>query len=123
MRIAINGMGRIGRLLFRRLVMMPGVELVAVNDIMELHQLAYLLRYDSVYGPATFEIAVENNELIAAGQTIRFLHEPAPAKLPWKALQVDLVLECTGKRHSVHYGCRRYSAQDLWIQSAPTEWR
>ncbi|WP_026769546.1 type I glyceraldehyde-3-phosphate dehydrogenase [Asinibacterium sp. OR53] len=97
MRIAINGMGRIGRLLFRRLVMMPGVELVAVNDIMELYQLAYLLRYDSVYGPATFEIAVENNELIAAGKTIRFLREPAPAKLPWKALQVDLVLECTGK--------------------------
>ncbi len=96
MRIAINGMGRIGRLLFRRLMVMPGIELVAVNDTMELKQLAYLLKYDSIYGPAAFDIQAGEN-LVANGKEVKFLRQPDPMELPWKELKVDLVLECTGK--------------------------
>lgn len=96
MRIAINGMGRIGRLLFRRLIQHPEIELVAVNDIMESANLAYLLRYDSVYG--TFSPPVEwvNGELIAGNRTVAVFQEAQPTQLPWEKLNVDVVLECSG---------------------------
>lgn len=96
MRIAINGMGRIGRLLFRRLVNHPEIELVAVNDIMEPANLAYLLRYDSVYGTFPFSTALEDNHLQVDGKSIAVFRQPDPSKLPWKELKVDVVLECTG---------------------------
>lgn len=87
MRIAINGMGRIGRLLYRRLLELPEVELVAVNDIMDSDNLRYLLKYDSIYGtyPGT-----------AAENSVRFLQCGNPLELPWKELKIDIVLECTG---------------------------
>jgi glyceraldehyde 3-phosphate dehydrogenase len=98
MRIAINGMGRIGRLLFRRLINHETIQVVAVNDIMDTGNLAYLLKYDSVYG-AWQEGApvIEDNELTAAGKQVMALSEKDPSKLPWKQLQVDVVLECTGR--------------------------
>ncbi|SJZ86612.1 type I glyceraldehyde-3-phosphate dehydrogenase [Sediminibacterium ginsengisoli] len=96
MRIAINGMGRIGRLLLRRLVKIEGLEVVAVNDIMTPAQLVYLQKYDSVYGAAEDEVALENGQLCIAGKTVQILQQPDPAKLPWKELDIDLVLECTG---------------------------
>jgi len=97
MKIAINGMGRIGRLLFRRLLNEPGIEVAAVNDIMPPENLAYLLRYDSVYG--TMERSLELNsdlKLKVNGQTVQLFQEPDPEKLPWKELNVDVVLECSG---------------------------
>lgn len=98
MRIAINGMGRIGRLLFRRLVGHEALELVAINDIMEPDNLAYLLKYDSVYGTFPDPITLENDDrLLVNGQSITILQEPDPIKLPWKALGVDVVLECSGR--------------------------
>lgn len=97
MRIAINGMGRIGRLLFRKLVNHPGMELVAVNDIMPPDNLAYLLKYDSVYGTFDNTITMANGSLTAGGKNVILLQSGHPSELPWKELGVDVVLECSGK--------------------------
>lgn len=96
MRIAINGMGRIGRLLFRRLVNHPDIELVAVNDIMEPGNLGYLLRYDSVYGTFPQPVTLENNQLRTGDKSISVFQQSDPTTLPWKYLGVDVVLECSG---------------------------
>ncbi|HKZ64919.1 MAG TPA: glyceraldehyde 3-phosphate dehydrogenase NAD-binding domain-containing protein [Chitinophagaceae bacterium] len=97
MRIAINGMGRIGRLLFRKLIKHPGIELVAVNDIMPTDNLAYLLKYDSVYGTFDKEILIEDQSFVADGKKVAALQSDHPSKLPWNDLKVDVVLECSGK--------------------------
>ncbi len=97
MRIAINGMGRIGRLLFRKLVDQPGIELVAVNDIMPVDNLVYLLKYDSVYGTFDKGIAIEDQSFVVNGKKIAALQADHPSKLPWKELNIDVVVECSGK--------------------------
>ncbi len=97
MKIAINGMGRIGRLLFRRLVDHPDFELVAVNDIMPMDNLVYLLKYDSVYGTFVHDITTEGNCIKVAGKEINVLQSDHPSKLPWKKLNVDAVIESSGK--------------------------
>lgn len=96
MRVAINGMGRIGRLLFRRLVHQPGIELVAVNDIMPTDNLLYLLKYDSVYGTYAGALSLEENTIVADGRRVRAFQTGHPAQLPWRELAVDVVLECSG---------------------------
>lgn len=96
MRIAINGMGRIGRVLFRRLINHPELELVAVNDIMPPDNLAYLIKYDSVYGTFTENITYEEHTLLACNKRIPALQLAHPSQLPWKKLNVDVVLECSG---------------------------
>jgi glyceraldehyde 3-phosphate dehydrogenase len=96
MRIAINGMGRIGRLLFRRLIDSNEVELVAVNDIMDTDNLAYLLKYDSVYGTFAGNISHKPEALVVNGKTVKAYQQQHPYLLPWKDLQVDVVLECSG---------------------------
>lgn len=96
MRIAINGMGRIGRLLFRRLLHHQQIQIVAVNDIMPIESLAYLLQYDSVYGTYPEKIVIEDNHLHVAGKSIIYLQQPNPSELPWESLQVQTVLECSG---------------------------
>jgi glyceraldehyde 3-phosphate dehydrogenase len=114
MRIAINGMGRIGRLLFRRLTDHPTIQLVAVNDIMETDNLAYLLKYDSVYGTFPATISAKDGAITVNNRQIAALREESPAKLPWKELGVDVVLECSGKFTSrqaaeahLHAGARK----------------
>jgi glyceraldehyde 3-phosphate dehydrogenase len=97
MRIAINGMGRIGRLLFRKLIHHPGIELVAVNDIMPQENLAYLIKYDSVYGTFPDNISLQNGSLTVNDKKITVFCADHPAQLPWKELKVDVVLECSGK--------------------------
>jgi glyceraldehyde 3-phosphate dehydrogenase len=97
MRVAINGMGRIGRLLARRLLSLEGVELVAVNDIMDTENLAYLLRYDSVYGTLPGTFTFREGRLAVNDKSFAIFRQEDPALLPWRALGVDIVLECTGK--------------------------
>jgi glyceraldehyde 3-phosphate dehydrogenase len=97
MRIAINGMGRIGRLLFRRLIDDDLFEVVAVNDIMPIDNLAYLLKYDSIYGTFSSDIKIEDHTFLVKEKKVIALQEAEPAQLPWKDLQVDVVLECSGK--------------------------
>lgn len=96
-RIGINGFGRIGRA-FLRLLIQEGrdAEVVAVNDLGNVENLAYLLKYDSVYGKAPFEVSVDGNSLVVNGKKIQVLAEKEPAKLPWGALGVDVVVESTG---------------------------
>ena len=115
-RVAINGFGRIGRAFARRSygrgmdsTGSPQIELVAVNDLGSLENLAYLLKYDTVYGRAPFEVGYreqvvgdseerkqENGVLIMEGKEVKFFSEKEPAKLPWKDLGIDVVVESTG---------------------------
>ncbi|MCB9298118.1 MAG: type I glyceraldehyde-3-phosphate dehydrogenase [Lewinellaceae bacterium] len=95
-KIAINGFGRIGRLTFRNLLNMKGVEVVAVNDLTDNHTLAHLLKYDSVQGKFNGTVTSDDNNLYVNGKTIAAMAERDPKKLPWKEMGVDLVLECTG---------------------------
>ena len=90
-------MGRIGRLLFRRLALHPQIELVAINDIMSRDNLAYLIKYDSVYGTYEHDIADEGDSFIIKEKKIMALQQEDPALLPWKELNIDVVLECSGK--------------------------
>ncbi len=96
MKVAINGMGRIGRLLFRKLIHQPGIDLVAINDIMPTDNLLYLLKYDSVYGTFDKELRLEGQQLSVDGKKLSALQLDHPSRLPWKQLEVDVVLECTG---------------------------
>jgi glyceraldehyde 3-phosphate dehydrogenase len=97
MRIAINGMGRIGRLLARRLLALDGIELVAVNDIMDPANLAYLLRYDSVYGTLPEPVVYTEGQLVVGNRRLAVFCQHDPAGLPWASLEVDIVLECSGR--------------------------
>jgi glyceraldehyde 3-phosphate dehydrogenase len=94
--IAINGLGRIGRAALKILEQADGAEVVAVNDLIPSDNLAYLLRYDTVYGRWHTTITADGDALIIHGRKIPVLAERDPAGLPWKTLGVDLVLECTG---------------------------
>ncbi len=96
MRVAINGLGRIGRLLLRRLVQMPETEVVAINDLMSPENLTYLFRYDSVYGTFPETATYTNGHLHTATAKIPVFQQPDPLQLPWKDLEVDVVIECTG---------------------------
>ncbi|MCK9450549.1 MAG: type I glyceraldehyde-3-phosphate dehydrogenase [Bacteroidales bacterium] len=95
-RIAINGFGRIGRVTLRRILLRSDMELVAINDLAECANLAHLLKYDSVHGSFDGTVSCKNNKMIVNGQEIIVLTEPDPAKLPWKQLQIDVVIEATG---------------------------
>ncbi len=96
-RVAINGFGRIGRLLFRLLEEESEFEVVAVNDLTDPEQLAYLLKYDTSHGRYRVdEISFTDKELVVGNHHILVLSEKDPVQLPWKELAIDLVLECTG---------------------------
>ena len=96
-KIAINGFGRIGRVSFKALIDdHPDLELAAVNDLTDIQTLAYLLKYDSVYGLYDKEIKVEKGAFLVDGKQIKIFSEASPSDLPWKRLKIDIVLECTG---------------------------
>jgi len=96
MNIAINGFGRIGRAFFRLATKEPDVQIVAINDLANLENLAYLLKNDSVYGKFNTEIKGLNNKLVVGGKEILFFQEKDPKNLPWKDLNIDVVVEATG---------------------------
>ncbi len=99
-RVAINGFGRIGRLFLRQVIESPEIEVVAINDLGSVENLAYLLEYDSVYHrfPATIKakLALGKNRLVVGGKDIIMLQEKDPAKLPWGDLRIDVAIESTG---------------------------
>lgn len=95
-RVAINGFGRIGRAFVRRSWNRPEIELVAVNDLGSLENLAYLLKYDTVYGRAPFPVEVKSGKIIINGKEVHFTSEKDPNLLPWKDVGVDVVIESTG---------------------------
>lgn len=97
MRIAINGFGRIGRTVLRILLQRTNAEVVAINDLADAHTLAHLVKYDSVHGRFDYEIVAADSELLVNGSSIPVFAEANPSKLPWKELDIDLVIESTGK--------------------------
>lgn len=96
-RVAINGCGRIGRLTIKLLLQQEEVELVAVNDLTDPTTLAHLLQYDSVHGKFPHKVEVEDGHLRILGKSIRIFAEKDPENIPWGSLDVDIVLESTGK--------------------------
>ncbi|MER3425582.1 MAG: type I glyceraldehyde-3-phosphate dehydrogenase, partial [Nitrospiraceae bacterium] len=122
MKVAINGVGRIGRAAFKILLDTPELELAAVNDLSSPENLAYLLQYDTVYGRYHRSVAADGDNLIVDGKRYRVLHEKDPAKLPWGELGVELVFECTGvfnKRVDLERHLR--AGAKTVILSAPTK--
>ncbi len=96
MKIAINGFGRIGRLVFRIATLYPDVHIVAINDIVPSDNLAYLLKYDSTHGIFDADVRAEGNFLIVNGKKTAVLSEKDPERLPWREMNVDYVIESTG---------------------------
>ena len=96
-KVAINGFGRIGRLAFRLMEEDPDFEVVAINDLTDAEQLAYLLKYDTNHGNYRIdEISFEGDYIIVGNRKVRVYAEKDPAMLPWKDLDIDVVFECTG---------------------------
>jgi glyceraldehyde 3-phosphate dehydrogenase len=95
-RIGINGFGRIGRMAFRAMLGKKEVEVVAVNDITDAKTLAHLLKHDSIHGSLKHQVKAEGNQIMLDGHAFRVIAERDPAKLPWKELKVDVVIESTG---------------------------
>ena len=95
-RVAINGFGRIGRLAFRQMFQAEGYEVVAINDLTSPEMLAYLLKYDTTHGRYNGTVEAADNAIIVNGKKITIYAEKNAADLPWKELDIDVVLECTG---------------------------
>jgi glyceraldehyde 3-phosphate dehydrogenase len=95
-RVGINGFGRIGRLVFRRAVSQEGIEVVAINDLIDVDYIAYMLRHDSTHGRFQGTVEVNNGALVVNGKPIRISAQRSPADLRWDEVGVDTVLEATG---------------------------
>ena len=96
LKLGINGFGRIGRIVFRATLKRDNVEVVAINDLLDVEHLAYLLEYDSVHGRYDAKIEVKDGNLIVDGKTIRVTAERDPKNLKWDEVDTDIVAECTG---------------------------
>ena len=96
LKIGINGFGRIGRLVFRESVRRDGVDVVAINDLLEVEHLAYLLKYDSVHGKFDGTVEIKDGHLLVNGKTVRITAEREPKNIKWDAVDVEIVAECTG---------------------------
>ncbi|MEX8548504.1 MAG: type I glyceraldehyde-3-phosphate dehydrogenase [Mucilaginibacter sp.] len=97
MKIAVNGFGRIGRVFLRNILSHPDIEVVAINDLADTKTLAHLFKYDSVHRGFKGEVRFDENHLIINNKSIRVFRESDPLQLPWKTLEIDLVIESTGK--------------------------
>ncbi len=111
-RIAINGMGRTGRVMLRRLLGANrwNLDLVAVNDIADPNDIAYLVKYDSVHGRLDESVGYANGRLMVGDRQVALLRESDPTKLPWRTLGVDIVIECTGQFASRESAARHIEA-------------
>ena len=95
-RVAINGAGRIGRAFYKLAHERPEIEVVAMNDLGDINNIAYLLKFDTVYGKSKFDIEVKGSNLVVGDKEIKFISEKDPALLPWQELDIDVVIESTG---------------------------
>ncbi|MCH7535276.1 MAG: aldehyde dehydrogenase [Bacteroidetes bacterium] len=121
-KIAINGFGRIGRALLRILLRQDQYEIVAVNDLSDINTLAHLLKYDSIHGKLDFDVVVEGDTLHVNGHDIKFISNINPSELPWGELEIDVVVECTGKHKGYKESKKHLSAgAKKVIISAPSD--
>jgi len=95
-RVAINGFGRIGRLVYRQIYKMEGIDVVAINDLTSPKVLAHLLKYDTAQGRFDADVKAAESSIIVNGDEIKIYAQKNPAEIPWKSHDVDVVLECTG---------------------------
>lgn len=95
-KVAINGFGRIGRLVYRQIYNMDGIDIVAINDLTSPSVLAHLLKYDTAQGRFNAEVTATDNSIVVNGETINIYAQRDPSQIPWKNHDVDVVLECTG---------------------------
>jgi glyceraldehyde 3-phosphate dehydrogenase len=95
-KVAINGFGRIGRLAFRQIYNMEGIDVVAINDLTQPNVLAHLLKYDTAQGRFDVEVKHTDDAIVVNGNTIKIYAQKDPAQIPWGQHDVDVVLECTG---------------------------
>ena len=95
-KVAINGFGRIGRLVYRQIYKMQGIDVVAINDLTSPKVLAHLLKYDSAQGRFDAEVKATEDSILVNGDAVRIYAQKNPAEIPWKSHDVDVVLECTG---------------------------
>jgi len=95
-KVAINGFGRIGRLFFRQAIEKGDIDIVAINDLSDIAQLAYLLEFDTVYGRFSEKVQVKKDSILVGKKTIKVFSQKDPANLPWDTLKVDVVVEATG---------------------------
>lgn len=120
-KVAINGLGRIGRATLKLVMDTPELELVAVNDIGTVENMAYLIKYDTVYGRYEKGVESEPGALIVGGTRVLYLSERDPARLPWAELGVELVFECTGRFTKQEDAAKHVEAGATWvILSGPT---
>ena len=96
-RIAINGFGRIGRMIFRAGFSDPNIEFVAINDLSSQEELAYLLKNDSAQGKFQYDIQIQGEHLIVGDKKVKIISEKDIHSLPWKENNIDIVAECTGR--------------------------
>ncbi|MFW5852704.1 MAG: type I glyceraldehyde-3-phosphate dehydrogenase [Nanoarchaeota archaeon] len=106
-RVAINGFGRIGRMVFRAAVKDPKINIVAINDLTDTITLAHLLKYDSVHGIFSGSVKAQKNSLLVGGKKIKVFAEKDPSSLPWKDEKIDIVVESTGFFTTVE-GCQKH---------------
>lgn len=109
-KIAINGFGRIGRLVFRIIEELDDMEVVAINDLSIPEELAYLLKYDTNHGRYNKNITSDENSIYINGRRVEVYKEMDPSNLPWKSLGIDVVLECTGKFTSLDKAMQHITA-------------
>src|SRR5258706_13986638 len=95
-KVAINGFGRIGRLVYRQIYKMEGIDVVAINDLTSPKVLAHLLKYDSAQGRFNEDVKSTENSISVNGVEIKIYAQKSPADIPWKDHDIDVVLECTG---------------------------
>ena len=95
-KVAINGFGRIGRLVFRQIYDMEGIDVVAINDLTSPQVLAHLLKYDTAHGRFNGTVQSTDNSIIVNGDSINIYAQRDPSQIPWGSHDVDVVLECTG---------------------------
>src|SRR5918997_590891 len=120
-KVAINGLGRIGRAALKLILDTPELALVAVNDIGSLENMAYLIKYDTVYGRYERDVEAADGALVVDGEPINYLSERDPARLPWSDLGVELVFECTGLFTKQEDASKHIEAGATWvILSGPT---
>lgn len=96
-RVAVNGCGRIGRLAIKLILEKEGIDLVAVNDLIDPETLAHLIQYDSIHGKYPNKVEVVNGDIVTKGKTIKIFAEKDPSRIPWADLDIDIVLESTGR--------------------------
>ncbi|MGM8366266.1 glyceraldehyde-3-phosphate dehydrogenase [Virgibacillus sp. W0181] len=109
-RIAINGFGRIGRMVFRQAIVDKQLEVIAINASYPPETLAHLIKYDSVHGPFNGEVIGSDDHIQVNGKTIELVHSREPEKLPWQDLNIDIVVEATGKFNSKEGASRHLQA-------------